>query len=59
MLLKDLGPWLLQEAGGQGDFGYRAAAMAIQINQSKPVMSDGNLKTQASTVRLMAWQSIT
>ncbi|CAE7256390.1 CACNA1B [Symbiodinium sp. CCMP2592] len=53
-LLQDLGPWLLQEAGGTGDCGYRATATALQVNQGKPALTDEDLKLQASTLRLLA-----
>ena len=54
VLLKDLGPWSLNEAGGCGDCGFRAAGVALQNNQQKSPFSQDGLMRTASTLRLLA-----
>ena len=53
-LLGQLGPWSLQDYGGQGDCGFRAAVGALLFNQRKPQLSGEDLTREASQIRLLA-----
>ena len=53
-LLAQLGPWSLQDYGGQGDCGFRAAVGALLFNQRKPQLSGEDLTREASKIRLLA-----
>ena len=54
LLLQQVGPWRFTEAGGNGDCGFRAAVVALQVNQRKPELSSDELTRQASSLRLLS-----